>query len=434
MQKFNFVGWNISEIGIRNKPYLKNHIRNLVAPALVIDSDAFCQDLLQVTPLVIDRRSTTGGIVDNGNSHWSRMTAEEQYDQMISQSPNRNTVKHLDNECTFNSYDELVAYGIRTARIGELASKDGYRMVLMNTTTGSERWEWIKALDPVIKVIARYPDNLFWGAHWYAPWSPTLDVGKQTYLDFLEDPKKAMAYEAWAKVKEFNPRVTWHFFRNFMYTNIRAEQLGFKPLFTFITEMNTGKTSDIPQHVYDQADAMYPSSAGVSGLNGWRSLDNLYRDVFPNDTPERVRTKMIRWVKSMCPANILAVLIYCAGAGEEDGHNHEGDVVYMEELEKEFSPTAQKPPAEYPTLFANDSRWRSIGAIGADPAGARIRTFPTTDSKQISSISGVKPRTGLKYIPDEKFNDGEFFWYPVLFKIGKANTIGWVREDVVKWL
>jgi hypothetical protein len=312
--------------------------------------------------------------------------------------------------------------------------------------------DWAKegVYDPLLRVIAKYPNRLWYGGHAYTWGALPLGAGNPTWRDVTPDDLSALTPQRWANKSQINPLATWHIFRTNWVTNMRAEQIGLPPTPTVITEFGWGKMSDIrvgDPSFYTRMEARYPSSAGKDGLDGAESLKNLYRAAYPNWTHAQAMTEQMKWAEYHYPSNVEALLIFAYGTFADYGQDYANNKEFHARLEEAFgktnppiippTPTPAPPPkpAGVPIISATDPRWQTASAhpSSASPLVRyiNIRHRPNSQSARVTTI----PRKGKRvmYIKFETYADADgYLWRPVRVIAGAHWVQGWVRSDVIR--
>lgn len=423
------IGFNALETGINNKPYFVDLTARLRSSwTLVINDDTLAQQTIITGANVIHRLTHMDGRRDEGNV-WrddSAWVAPSRYvESLIRNSRAKNTVKYVLNEPNVAKADEMRALCDWLVEVGALLHAKGYRAVLGNFPPANERLDWAEAgvYDKLIRFIAETA-GMYYGGHAYTWGALPLGVGFTSWVDVTPYNVSAMHPGRWASASQINPRTTWHIFRTNWVTNLRAEQLGFKPIPTVITEFGWGKMSDIPQDFYRVMEAHYTATAGQNGLDGAESLKNLYRAIYPQWTHGQAMAEQIKWADNIYPPNVEGILIFAYGSFGDFGQDYAGNTEFHERLVSGFGGGTSLPP---PTKPVAPQRWQSARL---SPKGTLWVNLRRTADITASIVTRVYRNTSVLIgvdgaIPDR--HDKSKVWLSV--RIGSRS--GYIRQDVV---
>lgn len=440
------IGFNTAESGVTDKAYWVDLHRRLRSRwVLVIDSPDLCQQAISSGANVIDRRSAMDGRRDEGNvwrdDHDWR-TPSKYVEALIRNSPAKNTWKCVLNEPNVGSAKDMLELSRWLAEVGALLASREYRAVLGNFPPANERLDWAEqgAYDPLLRVIAQYPNHLRYGGHAYTWGALPLGVGVSTWNDVSPTNLSAMRPERWATQSQINPRSTWHILRTNWVTNIRAQAIGLPPTPTVITEFGWGKMSDIPQVFYQTMEAYYPATAGNNGLDGGEALGNLYRAVYPNWTHAQALAEQIKWAERLYPANVEGLLIFAYGTFGDYGQDYAGNREFHDRLVSAYgvngtvppitpstAPPIIKPIPTTPTIPPKPQRWQSAKLSPARTTWVNMRAEARITSKEVRRI--FRNTSALVWLDGElpDVNNKAHSWIPV--RIGAQ--MGYIRKDVV---
>jgi hypothetical protein len=384
---------------------------------VVINNLPLAQSLANEGLNIINRFTSPLGYLDEGFNNWHKSIGAVQYAKILADAHGHNN-KHIwmyvMNEPHGGSISEirdLVNFSLATWH--ELR-RMGFKVVGLNTPPAFYRSDWIEAgvWDSVISYAHDYSDVFKIAYHDYAPMS-LVRYGNKDQIDFaMLSNSDYVKKENWSKV--IVPETAWHLHHAYRLF-LRAIKLG-KNIKLCATEIAIGQmpdTNNLP--AYLSLCDKYPSAPinrvenGKNFLDGYNTLHNYWRDVYPNVSPSQIMFDQLVHYADLASVYADFFCLYGFGWSEHYGSDFRGDFALHDMIRTHN----QKLNNSHNSLVYMSS----TGSLTNVRSSPRISNFP-------SNVIGTISQNKLV-----KLLDTANGWHRILFD----NTqIGFVSANFIK--